>query len=311
MIDILTGRSEEDKAETAKNLKSLVHEEVAYLYHSRMPYYDDSALVEYYKGGINAYTIDISTGQVVEVIPLSIEENQQSILSDEELEKKAKDYISSINNIADIATLTLSIGKKGNNIFFRWEDLSKKLSGGMNPFIQIGYSSTGTFLNLVNTLPFAKNTAITMSSTDILSIDQFNEIYANGGSYWSATGPSMNTMNNAGYCYIAGWCNPKNFYYKSGVSSYPSSGMWIPNSNSDVQASAFIPSTHATGDATYYVYITGYDPDSWDINQYDYYNTWVSITQEGSLPDINEIKMMNYGDSGYEFAWDETWVYDS
>jgi len=48
MIDILTGRSEEDKAETAKNLKSLVHEEVAYLYHSRMPYYDDSALVEYY-----------------------------------------------------------------------------------------------------------------------------------------------------------------------------------------------------------------------------------------------------------------------
>lgn len=182
----------------------------------------------------------------------------------------------------------------------------------MSPFIQVGYSITGEFLNLVNTLPFAKSIAETDSSTFVPYIGPFNEIYANGGSRWSVTGPSVNTQNNAGYCFLypADWCTPTNFYYKSGVSSYPTSGMWLPNSNSNVQASAFIPSTHATGAPLYYVYITGYNTQSWSINQNLYYNTWVKITQEGTVANINEIKMMNYVGSQYEVAWDETWVYN-
>ncbi len=121
----------------------------------------------------------------------------------------------------------------------------------------------------------------------------------------------MNVDSNAGYCYIAGWCSPKNVYWKNlKVSSPYVIGYWFPSSNSNVEASAFIPANHATANAKYFVYFSG-TYDWWYIDQSIWFDTWVRITQEGAMPEITQIKLNNKGGSTTPMvAWDEVWVYN-
>jgi hypothetical protein len=141
----------------------------------------------------------------------------------------------------------------------------------------------------------------------------FDEYYANGGSYWQWLQGSYNTQNNAGYCYIYGWCSPKNFYWQITCFGCTSAkGRWKPNANGTVKASAFVPSTHATTkQACYRSYYNGgstlYEKC---IRQDIYYDTFVSITSI-SLYNIRRIDLGNLQDSSTlkEIAWDETHVY--
>jgi len=62
--------------------------------------------------------------------------------------------------------------------------------------------------------------------------------------------------------------------------------------------------------AKYYVYRSGLSTEWWYISQTYYYNTWVTITQEGPISSIWKLKLTNQGSPSREVAWDEVWVYN-
>ena len=308
-IDALTARPSRDREKAIHLIQTLDSGTIRYLYHSKMPYYDAKAEVEVYKSDRFQYTVDIGTGQIIEIAPLH-QMRQYSLepaYSRTELEEKAREFIAKVAKV-NLDALTPAFGdKEGKTFFFRWEASGQKLSSGMTPFIQVGFSRGGEFLNYVNTLPFVQKLPSAKSS--IQSSYGFSEIYANGGSYWDQTG-NMKEVKNAGYCYFAGWCSPKNFLYARGAYPANAIGRWYPNPNSNVKAAAFIPSTNATDYAKYDVYSTGYY-NWWYINQSIWYNTWVTITQEGPVPDIWLIKLTNQNANAVpKTAWDEVWVYN-
>jgi len=76
------------------------------------------------------------------------------------LEKIARDLVVRASPEINLDVLTPDHGEKraGNiaNLFFRWIDISKMLSNGQHPFIQIGLTGKGKLLSYVNTIPLAK-----------------------------------------------------------------------------------------------------------------------------------------------------------
>ena len=313
-IDELTARPTKNREDTANIIQTIVNEPVAYQYHDRMPAYDQNANVELYKSNKNIYTMDIATNELIEIDPINSSEsgtqNSDKIQSQDALRKLAENLIKSVSKTLDVSKLVFSLGQKGANYFFRWEDTSKKLSSGMQPFVQVGYTQNGDLLNYVNTIPFSQISASTNSITPL--IGPFNEIYANGGIHWLGQGP-MTVWNNAGYCWLypESWCTPRNVFWTYETSGSPiSEGVWFPNSNNNTVAKAFIPYNNATGQALYHVHSPGLEIDYW-INQNSYYDAWVMITQEGIMPSISFIDLQNVGNySSLKIAWDEVWVYN-
>ena len=45
------------------------------MYHSSMPYYDQQAKVEVYRGEKSYYTVDVAINQIVEIDPINIQDN--------------------------------------------------------------------------------------------------------------------------------------------------------------------------------------------------------------------------------------------
>ncbi len=135
---------------------------VSYSHQTRLPYYSENAIVEIYDAEKDSIIVDIAYGQIIEIIPLRLEQYSLApTFSQSELEIKAVEFINMVTKGIDFGKLTPRFTEKEQKtFFFRWEDNTKKLSGGMSPFVQVSFSRGGDFLNYVNTLPFSENETI-------------------------------------------------------------------------------------------------------------------------------------------------------
>lgn len=104
-------------------------------------------------------------------------------------------------------------------------------------------------------------------------------IYANGGGYYTRYGPSQYwwTVNNEGYCYDSGSCNPKNMEYTWSGCSLSNYAKW---DNIDYTSwgvhDVYIPGTNATNTAApYLLTYNGGSSYNFSINQSVYYDSWV------------------------------------
>ena len=212
--------------------------------------------------------------------------------------------------------LSFSIGKKIGTFFFRWEDANQQLDYGDLPFIQVGLSQNGDFLNYYNTLPFGQSKITGTGAkvhADILRIGPFNEIYANGGAYWTGGGGSTSATG--------GWYNTHSgcsgtfcslFYYapQSTGGSGLINGYWWPNYNTRTKAAAFIPRNNATAVVTYYIYVNDGSSLTRSVDQNAFIDAWASITPSRVEDGINGVRLNNYGTASKLVAWDEMWVYN-
>jgi hypothetical protein len=176
-VNELSARPPEERDIAVKLIQSLeVDEPVTYIDQDRSPY-NPNAKLERYQAGKYIYAVDTATNQIVEITLLDDRiYSTEPIYSKDELEKMAREFIYKIAGDTKLDNLSPQYGdKEGITFFFRWEDKSQKLEGGMAPFIQVGFSQGGDIVHYVNTLPFAKRTFVATT---------FNEIYANGGSFW-------------------------------------------------------------------------------------------------------------------------------
>jgi hypothetical protein len=287
--------------------------------------YDTSIAIEKYQTEKYFYTVDIVSGRILEIMPIDSTrfrrefDDKETVYSQDALEKMALTLISTVSEDVDISSLQPVFSDKNErNYFFRWENPAGKLPNGMTSFIQVGLSAKGELLNYVNTL----STGIKQEQTFLQQIGisprpvlaSFNELYANGGGYWSwlNNGSSATTKSNAGYCYIVGWCSPKNFYWSyTDATTSPENepyirGMWDVNPSSQyIYLYAFIPSTNATA---YSRYTASYDNGTkWDgatIDQEIYSNVWASVL--GPHFNYGVVRLDNDDDiAGYKVAWDE------
>lgn len=288
--------------------------------------YNSSIATERYRTEKYFYTVDIAYGQILEVMPIPIKtpvrhevDDKKPLYSPENLEKIAVDQIRELAEDVDLSSLQPVFSDKNErNYFFRWENTESSLPDGMTPFIQVSLSVKGELLNYVNTLPAGiKQEQAFLQQIGVFPIDvlaSFNELYANGGGYWSWLNGSSSatTKSNAGYCYIVGWCSPKNFYWSyTDATTSPENepyirGMWDVNPSSQyIYLYAFIPSTNATA---YSRYTASYDNGTkWDgatIDQEIYSNVWAPVL--GPHFNYGVVRLDNDDDiAGYKVAWDE------
>lgn len=288
--------------------------------------YNPSIAIEKYQTEKYFYTVDIASGQILEIMPIDSTrfrrefDDKETVYSQDALEKMALTLISAVSEDVDISSLQpIFSDKNERNYFFRWENSASKLPDGMTSFIQVGLSAKGELLNYVNTLSAGIKQEKTFLQqigvfpTSVLA--SFNELYANGGGYWSwlKNGSSATIKSNAGYCYIVGWCSPKNFYWSyTDATTYPPknepyiNGQWDVNPSSQyIYLYAFIPSTNATA---YSRYTASYDNGTkWDgatIDQEIYSNVWAFVL--GPHFNYGVVRLDNNDDiAGYKVAYDE------
>ncbi len=323
-IEAAIGRPDEVRAVTENQIAEIDGSYPSYV--SRAVFsYNSKVAIEKYKTEKYYYTVDIASGQILEIMPVDSTrfrrafDDKETVYSQDELEKMALAYISTFSKDIDISLLEPVFGEKsGRNYFFRWENPANKLPDGMTSFVQVGLSAKGDLLNFVNTLPAGiKQERVLLQQIGIFpmpALASFNELYANGGGYWSwLDGSSLaTTKSNAGYCYIAGWCSPKNFYWSyTDATTSPENepyirGMWDVNPSSQyIYLYAFIPSTNATA---YSRYTASYDNGTqWDgatIDQEAFSNVSVSVL--GPHFNYGVVRLDNDDDiAGYKVAWDE------
>jgi hypothetical protein len=327
-IETLIARPVSERALVEAMIKAIDGNKPVYLERFTLPY-NPSAALERYQTGKFFYTVDIATSHVVDISPVDINvfpkhsPNSNALkgkYSDDELQGRARDYISKVAGEVDLDTLTpVFANKEGRIYFFRWVDSTGSLYDGTAPFIQVAISSLdGKARHYVNTLPLAMAPSqamlqkIGMMPREVKAA--FNEVYANGGAYWSwlNNGGSADTTSNAGYCYIAGWCSPKNFYWSwTDATTSPQNepyikGRWTTNVTTESTRSyAFIPSTNATAYSRYTTTINnGASAVDKVIDQEIYFNVWVFLV--GYYPQITQVTLDNNDDiAGYKVAWDE------
>ena len=226
-IEALIARPASERAQVEAMIEAIDGNKAVYLERFTLPY-NPSAALERYQAGKFFYTVDIASSQVVDVSPVDISvfpkhsPNSNALkgkYSEDELQMLARDYITKVAGEINLDALTpVFANKEGRIYFFRWEDSSVSLDDGTAVFVQVAISSLdGEVRHFVNTLPLAMSTSqamlqkVGMIPKDVKAV--FNEVYANGGTKWAwiNNGASADTTSNAGYCYIAGWCSPKNF----------------------------------------------------------------------------------------------------
>jgi hypothetical protein len=331
-IEDLSARPSQERQKAIDLIQSLEPGDVTYLGLGHTPY-DLETKLEKYQVGKYIYSIAIVRNEVIQIrLVDDTQINTEQRFNQEQLEKQAIDFIARVSPITDLKNLSPKFSNKENsNFFFRWEDRTRRLTEGSNPFIQIGLSASGDFLSFVNTLPLTSISISTDASpienawnnfVETKTVMAFNEVYANGGNYWGweKQDVSYNTASNAGYCYSAGWCTPTNFYYAdapTGGGTYftaPLRGSWLVNSNTSSDPSFYIPSTNATTDACYGIYYNGgssSDLGSKCISQSAYSNTWVELPG-APWYNISKLALPNTAESSLNnrAAWDEAWVYN-
>ena len=175
-----------------------------------------------------------------------------------------------------------------NFSFFRWEDRNRALDvKGTPPFIQVGFSPDGTLLNYVNTLGLlgADPNTVTTSLAGVY-------VYANGGNYYTRYGPSQwwSTAWNQGFCYLAGWCNPKNMEYTWSKRTLPADNYarWKPiYTKQDGNLFAFVPCIHAgTRAAKYNITYASGSYQGIERNQAPVCNDWLFIGRYYSIEEV-------------------------
>lgn len=304
----LEARSLVEREKVIKKIKEVDNSaQITYMDKRHTPYQINKE-IEIYQADQYFYSVDISSEQIVEVVPVQESFTRKSgNKTKEELKRMAEEFVAKVEPNANISQLNGRVLNKGDNYFFRWEDTSQKLDSGMYPFLQVAYANNGDFLNYFNTLPFADGNPETESIAA-----GFNEIYANGSSTYFVMEGSYSTINNAGYCYIAGWCSPKNFFYTTTTTgSSTARGYWFPNPTPLVSVYAFVPGTYAT--TLMACYVTTYGSNLQTdrcINQNAYIDAWVSVTYS-KVSNVAYVKLTNSNDGGGGYiAWDEMWIYE-
>lgn len=303
-----------------------------YLERFTLPY-SPSAALERYQTNKFFYTVDIDSSQIVDISPVDItvfplhslnSDALKGLYSQAELQERARTYIRTVAGDIDFDALKPAFSdKEGRIYFFKWEDPSRTLDDGTVPFIQVAFSSLdGGFRTYVNTLPMAmpRSQAMLQKAGMFPAVVKavFTEYYANGSAtYWSwlSNGGSADTHTNAGYCYIAGWCSPKNFYWSwtDATVNPPQNeplinGKWTTNVTTEsTRLYAFIPSTDATAYAKYTAKMNNGTPTTVTkvIDQEIYSDVWVFLL--GYYPKFSQVTLDNNDDiANYKVAWDET-----
>lgn len=324
-IERAIGRSPEEQKPFKDRIAALDGSYPSYILRTVFPYNPDVA-VEKYATDKYTYSVNMVTGQILEVMPLDSTRFRReasaetSNLSYSDLEQRAVTYIKTVEENLDISNLQANFSDKvGRNYFFRWEDPAIKLPDGTTSFIQVGLSSHGKLLNYVNTLSVAQQKQVSLIEKHLFPrpvFASFNEVYANGGGYWSwlSGGSSSSTTSNAGYCYFAGWCSPTNFYWGyTDATTSPNTpyinGQWDVNPSSQyIYLLAYVPSINATAYAKYTAtFNNGSNTDYATIDQSVYSNVWVSVL--GPHLNYGVVKLDNDDDTAnFKVAWDEVWL---
>jgi hypothetical protein len=306
-IDTLRARPAEARREAVRRIRSVDQDpDVEYMGQSATPY-SASARVEWYRTNNRSYSVDPHTNRIVEIHLLDqTGASAAPLQSPAVLEAKARAVVAQGHGDLDLRSLRLTIGSKaGFSHFFRWTANDGDSDNRNAGFVQVGLTNGGDLVSYVDTLALAQQ--------ELAAPPHFDQYYANGGNYWQWLVGSYNTYNNAGYCYIYGWCNPKNFYYAqacAGGSSCMAKGRWVPNLSSAITAAeAFIPSVNATALACYRIfYDGGLSSQDVCINQNYYYNTFATLTS--GLYNIQRVMLNNVTAGGLgTVAWDEIWIH--
>jgi len=117
-------------------------------------------------------------------------------------------------------------------------------------------------------------------------------IYANGGSYYTAKGPSQywHYVYNEGYCgKYAKWCGPNHFvwtYNSTANFGYTNAAVWRiePAQQYFSRAYAFIPRRDATANPAFYdIGYAGASTNQSGVNQLAYYDQWAPLAYGKSL----------------------------
>jgi hypothetical protein len=280
---------------------------VTYIEKDKSPY-DMTSELEKYQTEKYYYWVEVESNQIVQIDLIDhLISSPSNVYSPIDLETKALSFLQLIVPEVELKKMkSLFTNKENENYFFRWEDPLHKINGQVSSFIQVGFRRDGSLLGYVNTFPLLEKTKSSI-------ITSFNEVYANGGDYWIWRYGSYTTADNAGYCYIFGWCSPKNFYWTYTTNGTATAkGVWAPNPNTTVKVAAFIPGTNATTIQACYTikYNGGASLYNRCIIQNDYYDTWVVINTP-NLYSVTKVFLVNStdGESGRKVAWDEIWVY--
>lgn len=230
-------------------------EKATHIEKSRKPYYGHNAIVDTYELDGIYYSVDAVNGDVAEIMPDVIDYEITATYTEDQLRGMAESIVVQfLGEKVNLSEMTSSLGQKIGTYFFRWEDNAKKLDDGSIAFVQVGLSRNGDFLNLINTLPFGHGVPKVHPMIKEMPniIGPFNQIYANGGAYWSQSGSMTSVTGGYFYLYPASYCTAP-YCYKFFYSSGNAAGGWYPNSNTNTKAAVFIPGTHAIGGVTYVV----------------------------------------------------------
>jgi len=308
-INILQARPASEQVNAVAAIKLIESDaNVEYLDRDLSPY-DRKTELERYQTAEFYYWLSIDTNKIVQIARItSMKVDVNNPSSEAQLEERARAFVVKIAPELDLSKLNPSVGSKNqSHYFFRWEDSSLSIDGKTPVFVQVGLSSKGDLINYVSTFPLLNNQLLAQVLT-------FNEIYANDGSYWGWKFGPYSVTYNAGYCYIYGWCSPKYFRWTNTVrGSATSNGYWLPNPNTLVNVSAFIPGTDATTlMACYRLFFNGCGTlDVKCISQSEWYDTWVVVSPY-NLSNLTKVVLRNNNDgdiANARVAWDEIWVH--
>lgn len=327
-IDDLTARPIEERITFIERIQSIDGTQKAeYSFHTDMPYYGKSLKTEVYETPNYQYVMDVDTGNILQIAIKNWNgHNTQLTYSQDELENQAASHLQSIDSSIDLSRLSLQVYEKTGTIFFRWEDESSQLLDGRYPFVQVGLSTDGNLLTYVNTLQISANDGLSSITSLPLFFNLTGalmpkdtvvwiETYANGGSYWSATGSYY--IAAGGYCYYNPTLCPGTFtdkgkyYYKSTVTGTTGvvKGYWTPNFNMVVEAQAFIPCNNATHRSAKYELFTGQAWLNYYVDQLIYCDQFALIN-DIPLNTIQQILLRNKASvTTYQVAWDEIQVW--
>jgi hypothetical protein len=155
-IDALKARPAEARQPIIDMLAAHFGETVQYVETTGLLFYSQSARMEVYQSSKMEYTVDIASGQIIEIQPLPVGSppyHTTPRLTPVELEQRARQFILSTGANVNLSFLTPAFGNKTDTFFFRWEDRGRRQPDGGARFVQVGYSAAGDFLNYYNTLP--------------------------------------------------------------------------------------------------------------------------------------------------------------
>jgi hypothetical protein len=146
-INLLRARPQQEREGALRSIQVIESTTITYLEQVTSPY-SLGAIQELYQSSKYYYLVDIKTSEITEITLINDRDyNTSPAYDQEQLEKMAKSFISKVANNVDLLSLSLEVGKKDENFFFRWSDPETNLAGGLPAFIQVGFASSGDFLN--------------------------------------------------------------------------------------------------------------------------------------------------------------------